>query len=449
MSELLLREPPYSVEAEHSVLGALLMDPSAFDRIDWLEADHFYSDAHRRIFRAQRKLIEANRGADVVLVGEELKEAGDLERAGGYAFLASLASNTPSSYNIARYAEIVRDKAILRALLTHATEIQDRAMSPQVSPQELAEHAEAAFLSVLQPSQGDEPMTMLQAVDQALEWIDNPQQGLSTGYAQVDNIIGGLRPEELIIVAGRPSMGKSALVACIVEHVAKSSPVLFCSLEMSARQIAARSLTYHRAKLGTLDATRHLAGLKLHIDPRSPLSLSSLRLRARRHKRRHGLGLLVVDYLQLMTGPKSDNRHQEIGAISRGLKGIAKEFGIPVIAVASLNRQTEGRNDKRPMLSDLKESGDIESDADIVAMVYRDEVYSQASEWQGIAEIIVRKHREGPIGTAYLGWRGEETRFSEWHPPIPTATVTPMKASKSAPPFDFKTAASGEREGGE
>jgi replicative DNA helicase len=335
----------------------------------------------------------------------------------------------------------VRDKALLRSLVAKATDIADKAMGYVVDPQALAEEAEQAFFSVREEE--PEAVSMLQAVDQAMEWADNPQQGLSTGFPALDNIVGGLRPEEFIIVAGRPSMGKSALAQCIAEHVAKTDSVLFCSLEMSVRSLGKRSLTYHRSNLGEVGATRYISALKQHIDTRSPLTLPSLRMRLRRHKRRHGLALLVVDYLQLMTGPKTESRHQEVGAISRGLKQIAKEFGIPVIAVASLNRGAEGRDNKRPLMSDLKESGDIESDADVVMMVYREEHYDANTEWKGIAEVIVRKHREGPCGTAYLEWRGEHTRFLTYHGDLPTATVRPIKA-KSSNFTDFKSRSAGD-----
>lgn len=433
--------PPSAIEAEQSVLGALLLQPEALDRIEWLQPEHFYRDGHRKIFAAARKLIEGNRGCDVVLLSEAL--GADLMPSGGIGYIASLAQNTPSAYNIGRYAEIVRDKFILRTLAAHGSDICAKALDPTSKPMELAEQAESAFLSVLEPQAG-EAMSMLDAANEALEWMDNPQHGISTGLLNLDGVVGGVRPEELIIIAGRPGMGKSSLAQCIAEKAARSEPTLLCSLEMSARQIASRSLAYHAKNMGSMaEATRHIAGLKLHIDPRSPLSIPSLRLRARRHKRRHGLSLLIVDYLQLMTGPKSDNRNQEIGAISRGLKSLAKELKIPVIAVASLNRGVESRIDKRPIMSDLKESGDIEADADLVIMVYRDSEYNPNSEWGSTAEIIVRKHREGKTGTAYLRWDGEHTRFHDHIGSVPRHERK-ERAGKVANFTDYKSRAAGD-----
>jgi len=435
--------PLASIEAEQAVLGALLLRADAIDSIDWLNPDHFYREAHRTIYHTLKELAEVGKEADIILVSDVLKAGGELENVGGLSYLLSLVNSSGSARNVARYAEIVRDKAILRQLAANAAEIHAAAQEPNAAPQELAERAETAFLSILQPTP-QEALTMYQAADLALEWQDNPQKGLPTGYAALDRIIGGLREEELIVIAGRPGMGKSALAENIAEHVAKQGPVLFCSLEMSARQIAARSLAYHRTNLSITDALGHFSELKLHIDPRSPLSLASLRMRARRHKRKHGLRLLVVDYLQLVTPPKSENRTQEVGALSRGMKSIAKEFGIPVVVVASLNRKLEERADKRPILSDLRESGDIESDADIVMMVYRDEEYHSDSTWKGLAEIIVRKHREGPTGTAVLVWRPEQTRFVDHDGPLPERTATENRRPSRGNFQDYKSKAAGE-----
>ncbi|MDA8260236.1 MAG: replicative DNA helicase [Betaproteobacteria bacterium] len=417
-----------AIEAEQSVLGALLLQPDALDRIDWLEAESFYREGHRLIYKALRRLIEHGKGCDMLLLAQAL--GGDLEKVGGLAYLGALAQNTPSAYNIARYAEIVRDKAILRALVAHGTEIAARAYEPMANPRELAEQAENAFLGILQPEQGAEAVSILECLDEALEWADNPIHGLPTGYAKLDAVIDGLRPEELIIIAGRPGMGKSSLALGIAEHVAVDQPAYFWSGEMSRRQLANRSLAYHRDNLGLAEATAHISRLKLHIDPRVPTSIAGLRMRLRRHKRKHGLGLLVVDYLQLIGGVRAENRNQEVGAISRGLKSLAKEFGIPVIALSSLSRKVEERTDRRPVMSDLRESGDIESDADIVIMVYRDKEYNPNTHWGDLAEIIVRKHREGATGTAVLDWRPQQTRFVDYFGDIPRATETAAPAPR-------------------
>lgn len=442
-----LLQPPHSIDSEQAVLGGLLMDSTAFDRIEWLEPEHFYREDHRLIFASLKRLIQAGKQPDIVLLTNDMAARGDdAKRAGGTAYLAALVQSTPSAYNVARYAEIVRDKAILRQLARHAADIMDKTQQHGVSPQDLAEEAESAFLSVLQPGQGEEAVSILQALDEALEWADNPIQGSPSGYAALDAIIGGLRPEELIILAGRPGHGKSSLALGIAEHVAASAPVYFWSGEMSRRQIAGRSLAYHRDNLGLSEATAHISRLQLHIDPRSPMSIAGLRMRLRRHKRKHGLGLLVVDYLQILVGPKSENRNQEVGALSRGLKSIAKEFGIPVIAVASLNRQVEARQDKRPVMSDLRESGDLESDADIVIMVYRDREYNPATHWGDLAEVVVRKHREGPTGTAVLEWKPSHTRFVDYfgdHPAQSDAQEPPRKPRARLSKHDGKLAAAG------
>lgn len=430
-----LMQPPHSISSEQAILGGLLMDSRALDRIEWLEAEHFYREDHRLIFASLKRLIHAGKQPDIVLLSDELAAHGDdAKRTGGPGYLAALVQSTPSAYNIARYAEIVRDKAILRQLARHAADVIDKIQEHGAKPREVAEEAETAFLSILQPVQSEEASSILEALDEALEWADNPIQGEPSGYAALDDIIGGLRPEELIIIAGRPGHGKSSLALGIAEHVAASVPVYLWSGEMSRRQIASRSLSYHRDKLGLEEATAHLSRLKLHIDPHSPMSIAALRMRLRRHKRKHGLGMLVVDYLQMLVGPKSENRTQEVGALSRGLKSMAKEFSIPVVAVASLNRQVENRQNKRPVMSDLRESGNLESDADIVMMVYREREYDKATHWGDLAEIIVRKHREGQTGTAILEWRAKQTRFVDYFGDVPREVelTTPAPRARKA-----------------
>jgi replicative DNA helicase len=433
-----LKQPPHSTEAEQSVLGALLLDNQAFERVSWLTENAFYANRHRRLWVAIARLIESGRTADIVTTAEAL--GNDLEKAGGAAYLGALAQNTPSAFNVKHYAEVVRDKAILRRLAQQGTEIATRALTGFEDPRTLAEEAGSAFLGIEVDQRPAEMAEFGLAVTEAVEWADNPVKGLSSGYKGIDNIMQGLMPGDLIIVAGRPSMGKTALAMNIAEHVAKNDPVAVFSLEMTRRKIAARALKYHEALTDRDHAVDYLAALKLHIDDSAAITLGHMRTRLGRVKRKHGLALAVVDYLQLMTA-KAENRTQEVSVLSRGLKAIAKDFGIPIIAVAQLSRGVEARTDHRPMLSDLRESGQIEQDADVIAFLYRDEYYKPDSEWRGIAEVIFRKNRDGATGTAYLTFVPEHTRFKPLDRPLPERSPAPK--GKFANFTDFKSAAAG------
>jgi replicative DNA helicase len=434
------KAPPHSLEAEQSLLGALLLSNDAYDRVSWLTDSSFYSDKHRRLWRALARCIEAGRPADVFTICEELGD--DLEKAGGPAYIGGLAQNTPSAYNVHRYAELVRDKAILRNLYARSMEIAEKAIGGATSALELADEAGGAFMAIDMARDGAEAVEMGRAALDAAEWADNPIKGLPTGFRSVDDIFGGLMPGDLIIVAGRPSMGKTALAMNIAEEIATETPVAVFSMEMTRRKVAGRSLKYHESMVGRDAAMDHLSSLKLYIDDSPALSIGYMRLRMRRIQRKHGLGLVVVDYLQLMQA-KAENRTQEVSAISRGLKALAKEFNVPVIAVAQLNRGAEARADNRPVLSDLRESGQIEQDADIIAFVYRDEYYKPETEWRGIAEVIVRKNRDGAIGTAYLNFIPEYTRFKPLDRPLPPRNEPPARGEVKN--FsDYKTRAAGE-----
>lgn len=420
------RQPPQAIESEQAVLGALLLDPGAIDRIDWLPAASFFRAAHRIIYETLRALIADGKPLDVLVVIERLKRAEKLDDAGGAEYVGSLPLNTVTVHTIRRHAELVHEAAIRRQVITHAVEIADRAYGVE-DARTIAEEAEDRFLSVLDTDRGArdaEPFG--EAVAAALDWIDSPEQGISTGYRNIDRVWGGMRAGDLIVVAGRPSMGKSGLVMNIAEHVAEKVPVLAFSLEMTSRAIAARSVRYHQALIGRHDAVTHLMGLELWVDETPGIGAGYVRARAKRLKRAHGLGLIVVDYLQLMAG-QGENRTQEVGSISRALKAIAKEFQIPVIAVSQLNRGAENRNDRRPIISDLRESGQLEQDADVIAMVYRDEYYQPETPLKGIAEILTRKHREGPTGTSYLLFESEHARFKNMDGPLPFAAEQERK----------------------
>src|SRR6185295_18010130 len=438
-----LKVPPHSVEAEQSLLGGLLLDNQAFDKIaDLVTAEDFYRDDHRRIFRHLSKLIEHVKPADVVTVAESIEASEDKDRTGGPAYLGSLAQNTPSALNIRRYAELVRERSVQRRLITVATEIAETALTPsgkEVS--QLLDEAESRIMEVGERGQrGTQGFEAIQPVmARVFERIDHLYHqenksdvtGLSTGFADLDEKTAGLQEGDLVIVAGRPSMVKTAFALNMAEHVAMKSgvPVAVFSMEMGATQLAMRLLgsiarvDQHLMRTGRLNdeewSNLSTAMGKLHeapifIDETGALNALELRTRARRIHRQCGkLGLIVVDYLQLMSATgQGENRATEISEISRSLKALAKELSVPVVALSQLNRALETRNEKRPMMSDLRESGAIEQDADVILFIYREEVYApQKHEVKGLAEILVAKQRNGPIGNVSLTFIGEYTRF--------------------------------------
>ncbi|HEX8106728.1 MAG TPA: replicative DNA helicase [Kofleriaceae bacterium] len=438
-----LREPPHSAEAEQSTLGALLLDNQAFDKVAWLEAGAFYQDRHRRLWSAIVRLLEAGKAADLTTVSDALGE--DLEKVGGLAYIGALEQNTPSAVNIVRYAELVQKNALLRSIAQRSMETAERAMAGTEEPLVIADDGAAALLALQAQADSGDATEFGAALVEAVEWADNPGRGLTTGYSAVDNILRGLMPGDFIVIAGRPSMGKTALAMNIAEHVAAREHVAILSLEMTKRKIAGRALRYHDSILGRDGALDHLYGLKLHIDDSSAMTLGQVRARLRRVKHKHGLALAVIDYLQLLTA-KAEKRHEEVATISRGLKAIAKDLNIPIIAVAQLNRAAEGRPDNRPQLADLRESGQIEQDADIVAFVYREDYYRADTPWRGIAELIVRKHRDGPVGTAYLKFIPEFTRFLTMDGPLPQREEPePEKPRRTVVRADFKRDAAADR----
>jgi replicative DNA helicase len=444
----LIKLPPHSVEAEQSVLGGLLLDNSAWERIaDLLGESDFYRADHRLIYRHISKLVEASRPADVITVSESMESTRELETVGGLAYLGALAQNTPSSANIRRYAEIVRERAIMRKLAETATEIADSAYNPmgREAPQ-LLDEAESRIFSISEEGsrgrQGflDMPPLLTQVVERIdlLYNRDNPSDvtGVPTGFTDLDRMTSGLQPGDLVIVAGRPSMGKTALALNIAEHVALEAglPVGVFSMEMSATQLVMRmlgavgKLDQHKVRTGRLadedwrrltDAVGKLNEAPIQIDETAALNALELRARARRLHRHFGkLGLIVVDYLQLMSAASSgENRATEISEISRSLKALAKELNVPVMALSQLNRSLEQRPNKRPVMSDLRESGAIEQDADVILFIYRDEVYNPDTPDKGRAEVIIGKQRNGPIGTVMLTFQGEFTRFANFADP--------------------------------
>jgi replicative DNA helicase len=446
-----LRLPPHSVEAEQSLLGALLIDNQAFDRVaDLVAAEDFYRDDHRRIWRHIARLVEASRPADVVTVAESIEASEDKDKTGGAAYLAALAQNTPSALNIRRYAELVRERAVQRRLAQVATEIAEHALAPTGKDVgQLLDEAESKIFQIAESgARRDQGLIAISPVlAKVFERIDhlhsqdNPSDitGVPTGFTELDSRTAGLQPGDLIIVAGRPSMGKTALALNIAEHVALhrtvSLPVAIFSMEMSASQLAMRMLSsmakvdQTRLRTGRLndeewgrltDEIGRLNEARIHVDETAALNALELRARARRMKREYGkLGLVVVDYLQLMSASsQGENRATEISEISRSLKALAKELEVPVIALSQLSRAVEQRNDRRPMMSDLRESGAIEQDADVILFIYREEVYSpDKEEAKGRAEVIIGKQRNGPIGRIDLTFLGRFTRFANFQDP--------------------------------
>ena len=438
-----LRIPPHSMEAESSVLGGLLLDNKSWEQVaDLLSEGVFYRYEHRQVYLAIQALINASRPADVITVYEHLQSIGKAEEVGGLGYLNALAQYVPSASNIRRYAEIVRERAILRKLVTASDEIATNAFNTQGKPvPQILDEAEQKIFQIGEEGsrlkQGFQNMDQLAVIlmDRVNQMADSPNDitGVPSGFVDFDKMTSGMQAGDLIVLAARPSMGKTALAINIAEHVALNEglPVAVFSMEMGASQLAIRivgsigRIDQQRLRTGKLnqeewprltEAIEKLRNVSLHIDETPSLTPMELRANARRLARTCGkLGLIVVDYLQLMSGNTSsnsgDNRATEIGEISRGLKMLAKELQCPVIALSQLNRSVETRTDKRPMMSDLRESGAIEQDADVIMFIYRDDYYNKDSKEPGVAEIIIGKHRNGPTGTVKLAFLKPLTRF--------------------------------------
>ena len=437
-----VKRPPHSVEAEQSIIGGLMLDNQAFEKVDTklCEAD-FYRTEHRVLYRSILSLVKKNQPFDVVTVLDTLKSNNTLDDAGGEVYLFELANNTPSVANVSAYADIVRDKSVQRQLIAVAGDIADSAYNPGSRlVSELLDFAETRVFAIAEQTAGEGgPLAMKSILVRAVEKIDalyhsgDSITGLATGLSDLDEMTSGLQKSDLVIVAGRPSMGKTTLVMNMAEHAAikASKPVLVFSMEMPADSLAMRMMSslgridQHRIRTGKLDdddwprvtsAVHMLSEAPLFIDDSPALSPAEVRARARRLVKEHGpLGLIVIDYLQLMKVPgfKAENRTAEISEISRSLKALAKELNVPVIALSQLNRSLEQRHDKRPVMSDLRESGAIEQDADLICFIYRDEVYNEDSPDKGCAEIIIAKQRNGPIGKVRVAFLGKYTRFED------------------------------------
>lgn len=439
-----IKLPPQSIEAEKAVLGGLMLDNKAWDRIaDKVSDQDFYQTHHRMIFKVIVNLATRSQPLDVLTITDALKNANELENIGGEIYLFELVRNTPSAANIVAYAEIVRERSVLRQLIGISNEIASAALNTQGrSTHEVLDEAESKIYRIAEQGiRGSEPLNVSKLLAKAMERIDRLYHseealtGLATSFSDFDEMTSGLQQGDLVIIAGRPSMGKTAFAMNIVEHTAIKSkkPVLVFSMEMPGEQLAMRMMSslgrieQHRVRSGKLEdgdwprisnAVSLLSEAALFIDDTPALTPNEVRARARRLAREHGqLSLIVIDYLQLMTvGGYRENRTLEISEISRNLKALAKELSVPVIALSQLNRSLEGRSDRRPVMSDLRESGAIEQDADLIAFIYRDEVYDENSQDKGIAEIIIAKQRNGPIGKVKLTFLGKFTRFENLAP---------------------------------
>ncbi len=438
-----LKEPPHSIEAEQAVIGGLLLDNQAWDRIaDKVSEADFYRNDHRLLFHAISQLARNNHPFDLVTLKENLKMQGELENAGGEFYLFELAKNTPTAANISAYADIVRERSILRQLINVSGQIANTAYYPEGrKSHEILDEAEQKVFSIgEQLSRGPGPVSIGELLAKAIDRVEylyhtpDALTGLPTGFTDFDELTAGLQPADLVVVAGRPSMGKTSFAMNIGEYVAykEKKPVLIFSMEMPGEALAIRmlssmsSIDQSKVKTGRLDdhdfhrlasTLTMMSNVPMYIDDTPMLSPNELRARARRLAKQFDgkLGLIILDYLQLMQVPgMRENRVAEISEISRSIKAIAKELNVPIIALSQLNRSLEQRADKRPVMSDLRESGAIEQDADLIVFIYRDEVYYDDSRDKGTAEIIVAKHRNGPIGKVRLTFLGQYTRFANY-----------------------------------
>ncbi|MDA8097740.1 MAG: replicative DNA helicase [Clostridia bacterium] len=434
---MLDRIPPQNLDAEQAVLGALLLDPDVIYRVvSILKPDNFYHSANRLIYEAALRLQDAGQPVDLVTVTDQLRREGLLEKAGGATYIASLTDLVPTTANVEQYARIVEEKALLRTLILVAGRIAEMSYEENDEAPRLLDQAEQMILE-LSTRRGSAAFVQLRevllktwgAIEQAYA-NKGRLSGVPTGFIDLDNLCAGLQPSDLVIVAARPSMGKTALALCIAHQVASSedrTPVAVFSLEMAKEQLVQRLLSIeakvdqYRLRTGNLreedweclhDAAANLSDLPIYIDDTAGASVREIRAKAKRLQGEKGLGLVIIDYIQLMqSGTRVENRQQEIAQISRALKGLAKELHVPVVALSQLSRAVESRPNKRPQMSDLRESGSLEQDADVVVFIYREDYYNVDTEEKGIAELVVAKQRNGPTGTVKLAFLKEFTRF--------------------------------------
>jgi replicative DNA helicase len=433
--------PPQNIEAEQSVLGAILIENTAiYKAIEIIGIDDFYKEAHKKIYLSMIELSEKNEAIDLVTLTEYLRKRNELDSIGGATYLSLLANTVPTAANIKYHSKIIYEKALLRNLINTATEIVSYGYENSRDIEELLDYAENAIFRISEKKIRPSFSAIKDIIKDSFETIERLSEkkeritGIPTGFYDLDMLTSGFQPSDLIIVAGRPSMGKTALCLCIAQHagIEKGQPVAIFSLEMAKEQLVIRMLCAearvdsHKLRSGFLaksdwprltTAAGRLSEAPIFIDDSPGTSVLEMKAKARRLKAEHGLSLIVVDYLQLMSGRGErrrggpDTREQEISEISRSLKALAKELSVPVIALSQLNRAVESRQDKRPLLSDLRESGAIEQDADVILFIYREEVYKQTEENKGVAEIIIGKQRNGPVGIVKMAFIDKYTRF--------------------------------------
>ncbi|MFH1269553.1 MAG: replicative DNA helicase [Candidatus Omnitrophota bacterium] len=437
MSELILEKlPPQNLEAEMAVLGSMLMDENAIaTSVELLDRDYFYKDSHKKIYESIQELYNASKAVDLITLTDELKRNGMLDAVGGVSFLTALVNSVPTSANINHYVGIVKEKYILRTLINNATKIISICYESEGNVNEVVDSAEKFIFEVHDRKAHGSYAHLKEIIKGSIENIDRLYQkkahvtGIPSGYIDFDGKTSGLQDSDLIVIAGRPSMGKSALALGIAEYagVVEKIPLAFFSLEMSKEQLVQRMLCAHakvdahKVRTGYLSlsdwprltaAAGKLSEAPIFIDDSPGISVMELRAKARRLKAHHDIKLIILDYMQLMRGSGSEeNRQQEISDISRSLKSLARELNVPVVAISQLSRAVESRTDHRPQLSDLRESGAIEQDADVVVLILREEYYKPTPDNEGIAEVIIAKQRNGPVGSMKLSFIKEYTRF--------------------------------------
>jgi len=434
--ELIQKIPPQNLEAETAVLGSMLLEKDAIGTaVELLDENVFYKEANRIVFASIVKLYDLNKAVDTITLVEELKKQGSLEEVGGPSYITTLTASIPTAANIEHYAKIVKEKAVLRNLISTSSQIISESYDGSIDADMLLDKAERMVFDIASRKVEAKTFSLKDIIKDSIETIDSLYQrkenvtGLATGFHDFDTMTAGLHPSDFIVVAGRPSMGKSALVSCIAEHIGviEKKPIAFFSLEMSKEQLVQRMLCSHakvdshKVRTGFLSqsdwprlvsAAGKLSEAPIFIDDTPGISVLELKAKARRMKAQYNIELIVLDYLQLMKGPRGvDNRQQEISEISRSIKALARELSVPVIGVSQLSRAVEQRSDRRPQLSDLRESGAIEQDADLVVLLLREEYYNPTDENRGLAEVIIAKQRNGPVGTIRLAFINEFTRF--------------------------------------